>query len=136
MKKFFLFSVLLLAFCSSISFAKNDAPDPLYLATPPLDASKIEVKMKEKDPRTLKEKMPLKEVIIKPLIASGIMGGVVFGTYKLLELVGIGNTISTILSIGVGVVIYFICVILLRVLDREEIQQLPYGNKICKMLKI
>jgi len=86
--------------------------------------------------RTLKEKMPLKEVIIKPLIASGIMGGVVFGAYKLLELVGIGNTISTILSIGVGVVIYFICVILLRVLDREEIQQLPYGNKICKMLKI
>ncbi|MBO5477317.1 MAG: polysaccharide biosynthesis protein [Clostridia bacterium] len=86
--------------------------------------------------RTLKEKMPLKEVIIKPLIASVVMGLAVFGAYKLFALIGLGNTIATILSIGVGVIVYFIGVILLRVLDKEEIQQLPYGNKICKMLKI
>ena len=60
MKKLVLFSVLLLGFSSLICFSKDDAPDPLYLATPPLDASKIEVKMKEKDPRTLKEKMRAK----------------------------------------------------------------------------
>lgn len=86
--------------------------------------------------RTLKEKMPLKEVIVKPFIASGIMGGVVFISYKLLSAISLGNTISTLLSIAIGVIIYFVFVILLRVLNKEEIQQLPYGNKICKMLKI
>lgn len=60
MKKLFLLAVLLFSFSSLISLSKDDAPDPLYLATPPLDASKIEVKMKEKDPRTLKEKMRAK----------------------------------------------------------------------------
>lgn len=56
MKKLFLLLVAL--FCSSLFvMAKKEAPDPLYLSTPVLDASKIEVVEKEKDPRTLKEKM-------------------------------------------------------------------------------
>ena len=48
----------------------------------------------------------------------------------------VGNTIGTILSIAIGVLIYGICVILLKILSKDEILQLPYGNKICKMLKI
>ena len=49
--------LLLLLFVSPIfSFAKKEAPDPLYLATPPLDSSKMEVKMKQKDTRTFNEK--------------------------------------------------------------------------------
>ena len=86
--------------------------------------------------RTLKVKMPLREVIIKPFIASAIMGVFVFLTYKLLIIMNVGNTIGTILSIAIGVLIYGICVILLKILSKDEILQLPYGNKICKMLKI
>lgn len=86
--------------------------------------------------KTLKEKMPIKEVIIKPFLASAIMGLSVFISYKLFILAHLGNTISTLLSIGVGVLAYIILVIGLRVLDKQEIEQLPYGNKICKMLKI
>lgn len=86
--------------------------------------------------KTLKEKMPLKEVIIKPFIASALMGLSVFLSYKLFIFMNLGNTISTLCSVGVGVLVYAILVIILRVLDREEIKQLPYGNKICKMLKI
>ncbi len=37
--------------------AKTQTPDPLYLSTPVLDASKIEVKYKAKDPRTINEKV-------------------------------------------------------------------------------
>ena len=64
------------------------------------------------------------------------MGVFVFLTYKLLIIMNVGNTIGTILSIAIGVLIYGICVILLKILSKDEILQLPYGNKICKMLKI
>ena len=80
--------------------------------------------------------MPLKEVIVKPFIASVIMGVFVFLAYKLLMILNLGNTISTILSIAIGVLIYGVCVIILKILSKDEILQLPYGNKICKMLKI
>ena len=86
--------------------------------------------------KTLKEKMPLKEVLIKPFIASTFMGISVFLAYKLFIIIHLGNTISTLLSIGVGVLVYAILVVLLRVLNKEEIQQLPYGNKLCKLFRI
>ena len=86
--------------------------------------------------KALKVSMPLKEVIVKPLITSALMGLSVFLSYKLFILLKLGNTISTLFSIVIGVGVYAILVILLRVLSKEEIQQLPYGNKICKMLKI
>ena len=86
--------------------------------------------------KALKEKMPVKEMLLKPFIASAIMGVAVFFAYKGFILIKLGNTISTILSIVVGVAVYLIAVALLKILDKEEIEQLPYGNKICKMLKI
>ena len=86
--------------------------------------------------RSLKVKMPLKEVILKPFIASALMGLSVFASYKIFMAISLGNTISTLSSIVVGVVVYGILVIALKILNKEEIQQLPYGNKICKMLKI
>ena len=59
MKKVFL--LLAVLFCSSlIVLAKKEAPDPLYLSTPVLDASKIEIVEKKEDPRTLKEKVRAK----------------------------------------------------------------------------
>lgn len=86
--------------------------------------------------RTLKEKMPIKDVVVKPFIASAIMGLIVFLSYKLFIVLHLGNTISTLCSIIVGVIVYVIFVIILKILNKEEIEQLPYGNKICKMLKI
>jgi len=86
--------------------------------------------------RTLKMKLEINDVLIKPLIASIIMGIVVYGSYKLLMFTHLGNAISTILSIVIGAIVYFIFIAIFKVLTKEEVQQLPYGNKICKMLKI
>lgn len=86
--------------------------------------------------RTLKEKMPFKEVVLKPLIASVAMGIIVYFGYKLMMILKLGNTISTILAILLGVVSYIFFIVKLRVLDKEEVEQLPYGNKICQVLKI
>ena len=86
--------------------------------------------------KALKVRMPLKEVILKPFIASALMGLSVFASYKLFITLSLGNTISTLISICIGVIVYAIFVIILKILNKDEIQQLPYGNKICKMLKI
>ena len=86
--------------------------------------------------RALNVKMPLKEVIVKPFISSALMGLSVFVSYKLLMMISLGNTLSTLISIGIGVCVYAFLVVILKILNKEEIQQLPYGNKICKMLKI
>ncbi len=51
----YLFAVFIITALSGQ--AKTPPPDPLYLSTPPLDSSKVEVKLKEKDPRTLNEKV-------------------------------------------------------------------------------
>ena len=53
--KLFWLTVIFISLAVSAE-AKTQPPDPLYLYTPPLDSSKVEVKMKEKDPRTLNEK--------------------------------------------------------------------------------
>ena len=85
--------------------------------------------------RNLREKMPIRETIVKPAIASAIMGVFTYLSYYLANKV-LGNTLSTIISIGISVVVYVIAVLVLRILNKEELEQLPYGNKICKMLKI
>ena len=86
--------------------------------------------------RALKMHMSVKDIVVKPFVASALMGLVVFGVYKLGMLVHLGNLISTIVSIGIGVIIYIILVLMMRILNKNEIRQLPYGNKICKILKI
>ena len=86
--------------------------------------------------KNLKEKMPIRETILKPAIASVVMGVFTFLSYKGCTMLSLGNTISTIISIVVSVIIYVLCVFALKILNKEEITQLPYGNKICKMLKI
>ena len=86
--------------------------------------------------RSLKMHMNITDIVVKPFIASAIMGLVAFGAYKLGMIIHIGNAISTILAIGIAVIVYVILVLLFKVLNREEIKQLPYGNQICKILKI
>lgn len=81
-------------------------------------------------------KLDLKTVIIKPLIASLLCGGGAFGAYRLLtSVLGFGNTIGCIGSIGVAVVIYAISVLLLKTLVKNDILLLPKGEKIAEILE-
>lgn len=59
MKKTFFLFFGLFAFCLCV-FAKSEAPDPLYLATPALNSEDVEEVVVEKDPRTLGEKFRAK----------------------------------------------------------------------------
>ncbi len=84
--------------------------------------------------RHLKLKFSLSKNILKPAIATLIMGASVWGFYEL-TVNYLGNTISTIASICVGVLVYGIGIILLKVLTEEDIMMIPYGKKIYSVLK-
>ncbi len=81
-------------------------------------------------------KLDLKTVIIKPLIASLLCGAGAFGAYKLLtSVLGLGNTLGCIGSIGVAVIIYAISVLLLKTLVKNDILMLPKGEKLAEILE-
>ena len=42
---------------------------------------------------------------------------------------------ATILAIAVAVIIYVLAVIVLRIFSKEEVKEMPYGDKICKVLE-
>lgn len=84
--------------------------------------------------RYIKQKPKIKEIFGKPLIASILMAIVTVFTYKFTIYINLSNTLATIISILVAVVAYLILVLVLGILNKEEISQLPYGNKLCKLL--
>ena len=83
--------------------------------------------------RYIKEKPNIKELFGKPLFASILMAFTTIFAYKFVIYINISNAVATIVSILIAVVAYLVLVIVLGILNREEISQLPYGNKLCKL---
>ena len=83
---------------------------------------------------SLKIKLDIKKFIVKPLIASGIMGVVAIGAYKILFMALNSNAIATIISMGLAALVYGILIIKLRIFDDNEIKMLPFGRKIIEKL--
>lgn len=83
----------------------------------------------------LKVKPNMKELFAKPIICTLIMAVALFLMSKLNIYIGLSNTIYTLSAIVIAVIVYFISVLMLGALDEKEIMQLPYGNKICKVVK-
>ena len=74
--------------------------------------------------------------VIKPIIASGIMGICSYTIYLLLMNNGIfyGNK-ATIIAMLFAVIIYVLAVITLKIYNEEDIIMLPKGDKFLKILK-
>ena len=79
-------------------------------------------------------------VFVKPLIASVIMAAAAWAAHGLLNRVFSGsflmNAVATAGAILVGVVVYAVLVILLRILTKEDLEMMPKGEKIAKLLHI
>ena len=71
----------------------------------------------------------------KPMLASLVMAGAAWASYGLLHRF-LGNSLSTMGAILVGVLIYAILVLALRTITREDLALMPKGDKIAKILKI
>lgn len=74
---------------------------------------------------------------LKPLIASVLMAGTTWAFYGLLtNMLQLGNSISTLLAVFVGVCVYAALVLALRAITAEDLSLMPKGDKIAKILKI
>lgn len=74
---------------------------------------------------------------LKPFVPSAVMAAAAWATYGLLtNFLHMGNSLATIGGIGVGVVVYLVLVLALRVLSREDLELMPKGDKIAKILHI
>lgn len=83
--------------------------------------------------KEIKLQINFKNHILKPALASGIMGIIVYFAYKLLINIA-GNSISTIISILIGVICYVMLVLLMKILNKEDIYMIPFGTKIYNVL--
>ncbi len=83
----------------------------------------------------LKIKINFNYMILKPLIAAVIMGAGVVLVYGLMDKVLPGSRLVTIAAIGIGAVIYFIALVFVKGIRREDVQNLPKGEKIAQIME-
>lgn len=72
--------------------------------------------------------------ILKPLGCSAVMGIVAFLIYKALFALTASNIISVFAAIISAVIIYFALILVTHTLNREEIEMLPMGDKLYRLL--
>ena len=73
------------------------------------------------------------EVYIKPFIAAAVMGAFAFGGYKLLALL-MGNSLATCFGILIGVIVYAVLVVTMKIATPDEIAEIPYGHKLNRLI--
>ena len=84
----------------------------------------------------LKVKINIVDLIIKALCAALVMGAAVSAVYNFFSAFLPGSRLVTIAAIGVGVIVYAVAVILVKGLRRDDVLNLPKGEKIAKILHI
>lgn len=72
--------------------------------------------------------------ILKPLGCSAVMGIAAFLIYKVLFALTASNIISVFAAIISAVIIYFALILVTHTLNREEIEMLPMGDKLYRLL--
>lgn len=89
-------------------------------------------------------KIDFKTVLLKPFIASVVCGVAAWGSYELFSNILTfgdmsgrlnGQSLATLISIGVAVVVYAIVVLLSKTLVKDDILMLPKGEKLAKILE-
>lgn len=85
--------------------------------------------------RHLKYHQEIRRTFIIPLIASGIMGAVVWGLYTALS-GSTGEIVSVCLSVVIGVIVYFVMLLILKGVRESEIRSLPGGRIIASIAKL
>ena len=85
--------------------------------------------------RTVQLDFSISGLIIKPLIVTVLMSVISYAIYQGILVLGVAGRIATIIGIGMAVVAYAILVILFKILSKEDIEMLPNGEKIYRILQ-
>lgn len=86
-----------------------------------------------------KAKLDIKNVLIKPFVASLIMGVIVFAAYKALYMAAGSYLVPTFIAIVIGVAVYGFIALRTKMITSEEMLTLPKGAKllaICRKLRL
>ena len=78
--------------------------------------------------------LPVWDLFGKPLLASVIMGASVYFAERFLAGVIASNTVCTLFAVAVGVVIYIALVLALRMFSEEDLERIPGGGRIGRLL--
>ncbi len=68
-----------------------------------------------------------------PFLSSAVMGVVIFFVYKGIFYVFPHNKIVTLIDIGIGAVVYFVALLLMKGIDEEELLRFPKGHLLVKI---
>ncbi len=82
----------------------------------------------------LKVKISFNYMVLKPLMAAIIMGAAVLLAYNTFDKIMPGSRIVTIVTIGIGAAAYLAGLIIVRGINREDILNLPKGEKIAGIM--
>ena len=77
----------------------------------------------------------MRRTFLLPIISSAVMGGVVWLLYFILSKSS-SELVSVLISVPVGLIIYFVVLLLLRGVRESEIRSLPGGNVIAGIAKL
>lgn len=78
-------------------------------------------------------KQDVRKTFILPLIGSVIMGIATYVVYKLCVVALHSNALATIIAILVALVVYFVVMLLLGGITREELDRVPHGQKLINL---
>lgn len=83
--------------------------------------------------RIMQYHQEIKKTFLLPLASSAIMGAAVWGLYKLIYMGIKSNLIALLISILVGVILYFVLLLLLRCVDEVELSSMPCGRTLASI---
>jgi stage V sporulation protein B len=84
--------------------------------------------------KNIKLDLTFSKFVIKPILATFIMGVCAYFTYFSLKRIII-ERLATIIAILVAVVIYILAILVLKIFSKEEFKMMPAGDKIVKVLE-
>ncbi|MBR6528382.1 MAG: polysaccharide biosynthesis protein [Lachnospiraceae bacterium] len=77
----------------------------------------------------------IKKTFLLPLACSGAMGVAVWGLYQLIHMAIDSQLIPMVISIVVGMFLYFVLLLVLKCMDEEELARMPFGRTLASFGK-
>lgn len=84
--------------------------------------------------KNVKLELSFSKFVVKPFIATIMMGICSYFSYLLLKGI-IAEKMATIIAMGIAVIIYVLAVLAMKILSKEEIYMIPYGQKLYKVFE-
>ena len=77
--------------------------------------------------------LDVKSIFIKPLWAALIMGAAAYISYRILFLITSSNSVSTLLSIALAALVYFVAAFMTGAVSKEEVELIPKGELLYRL---